>query len=156
MHKLIYMIVFAKDEEEALDIADVTFSDLCNARIFDYYNMFNSSGNAEKRWGKMSRCIEGTSNLGIKTLEDALKFTLVERLEDIKKLRELFDKYSDEELVNCEDQGSKLTLFSWWIGNNFGHLYDQWGDTINSGEGFRRLLSEQTKNIYVVPSDVHY
>ena len=150
------MIVFAKDEEEAIDIADVTFSDLCGARRFDYYNVFNSNGNAEERWGEMPRCIVGTSKLGIKTLEKALKFALIERMEDIEKLRELLDKYSNEELVNGEDQGSKLTLFSWWIGNGSGYLYDQWGDVICTGEGFRRIFLEQTKNIYVVPADVHY
>ena len=157
MHKLINMIVFAKDELEAVDMADNTLLDLCDAKIFDFYNMFGSNGRAEERWGEMSECIDATSKLGIKTLEDAFKCTLNERLEDITKLRELLEKYSDEELLNCEDKGSKLTLFSWWINSRIGYLYDQWGDVISSGEEFRRIFLEKAvKNIYVVPADVHY
>ena len=157
MHKLINIIVFAKDELEAVDVADVTLSDLCDARIFDYYNMFEGNGRAEERWGNVPKCIDGTSKLGIKTLEEALKFTLVERMDDIKNLRKLFDKYSDEDLLNGEDKGTKLTLFSWWISNRVGFLYDQWGDKISSSEEFRRIFLEKSvKNIYVVPADIHY
>ena len=151
------MIVFAKDESEAFNIADETYLDLCNAEIFDYYNMFDGNDQAEDRWGKIPKCIDCTSKFGIEKLEEALNWTLTERLENIVKLRKLFDEHSNEEFVNNEGLGSKLSFFSWYLSYNDGYLYDQFGETIKSGEEFRKIFLEQAvKNIYLIPADVHY
>lgn len=164
MHMVIRAIVYAKNEEEALDNARSTFESLVNANTFDYYQMFDDEGtpvSGKGRWGEIPAVALATSKEGKKLIEDGIKYTEDEFDYAFRGIKESIDKPRAELVA---DIGS----FRYWcyiIGQYSGSsvfLYDNDGCGIRSRDTLDKVLnkwdSEEYKDldVYVVPADVHH
>jgi hypothetical protein len=178
MHQVISAIVYAEDKEEALDNAKGIFDGLVEEGVFDYYRTFDEDGSGisgRDRWGDLPVCAEADSQEGKKLIDDEMKYTKDEFMENIKKIRETLSKFSDEDLFSRDEDNSDVNLFRYhcyWIGQHKGTsvwLYNDDGDGIRSEEELNRALDKYVDlykeegeenpytddTVWVVPADVH-
>ena len=186
MHTIIRAIVYATNEQEALEEADKVFDRLCEGgRPFDYYQKFDGEGSpvsGKGRWGDRVAVTLADSEDGKELIQQGLKWTREEFVESLDKIRIELNKFTLEELFeerkivfNGEDIPTD-DMFKYYLhkcGQYDGgatYLYD------NDGEGIRntrhledtldkwKCVYEDKKqknpydklNVYVVPADVHY
>ena len=161
MHKIIRILCYAENKEEARETAE----DILNESLvgenkpFDYGSFFDEE-HAISRWGKMLVVCLANSKKGKKLIKDGMENTKKDFKENIKKVRELINFYSDEELFeektidikkqileNLEDKPITKNIFMFkyycnclgqYKGSNIW-IYD------NDGEGIRN--SEHLKNV---------
>jgi hypothetical protein len=142
MHQVIRAIVYAEDEEEAMDQAKGIFDSMVERGIFDYYVTFDEEGNGisgKDRWGKLPVCATANSEEGKKLIDEGIKYTKDDFMENIKKIHDCMSKYSDEELFNGGAEGSRdIMLFRYYC-NHVGQyegtsvwLYDNDSDGIRT------------------------
>lgn len=179
MHQVIGAIIYAKDEEEALDTADSIFNNMAEQGTVDYYTIFNEDGNGisgKSRWGNIPACMEAGSKDGKNFIDSSMKYAKDDFMENIKKVRCAIDLFTDEELFDpdCPPEKPDKSLFRLQchhIGKYEGSsvwLYDHEGNGIRTPAELKWALSkyanlyENEKNpykndkIWVVPADMHY
>jgi len=160
MHTVIYALVYAEDEEDALAQAESIFDDLCGESHFpfDYYSTFKETY-ATARWGELPvatkicgefgsvkcdfcserfRCFTGKIN---SILDEAMGYTKEHFIENIRYIRNDINIKTDDELM---DDGQ----FRHWCyncGRYAGYtikLYDQDGEGIRNEEHLKNVLSK--------------
>ena len=188
MHYVIKIICYAKNKKEARSKAE----DILNNRLvgdgkpFDYGVFFDKDGggmSGKDRWGNLPAVVKADSKEGKKLIDDGLKFTQQEIKDNLKKIRELLNKYSDEELIeeevlntkkkildNLEDNKSskiELDMFKYYtncVGRYEGngvYLYDNDGEGIRNTKHLKNVLNKwdskdyEGQEIFVLPIDVH-
>jgi len=188
VHAVIRAIVHAADEEEALEIAEGVFENLCGEdRAFDYYTMFRekdtSSVSGRTRWGNLPAVTRADSPEGKQLIEEGMKYTRDEFMEDIKVVREALAVLSDEELFT-EEPGPSATaakIFTEANGERYDftydphmvkyymhhcgkydgpgiYLYNEYGEGIRTPKEIKHILddTEEGQEVFVVPADVHF
>ncbi|WP_256301759.1 hypothetical protein [Haloarchaeobius salinus] len=163
MHQIIYALVDAESEEEALEQATVTFDRLVGARVderpvFDYYVTFDDEGAAvagKARWGEQPVAARVDSHEGARLLKRGWDATVTEFERNLEKVRKGLEELSveavmhDAELVRhaCHNLGA-------FRGPSL-HLYAQYGDGIRHRSHLDRVLNS-SEPMWIVPADVHY
>lgn len=168
MHQIIRAIVYAQDKEEALSKAKNIFDGMCGEENypFDYSTTFDEEGSTvsgKGRWGNITPVTLATSKEGKKLIDDGMKFTKDGFMENIKNIRKLINKYSDDELFYEEVIDTKkkvvnklegnegndgLDMFKYdcygigqYKGSNI-YLYDQDGEGIRDNKHLKDVLSK--------------
>lgn len=182
MHSLIRMIVYADTKEQALEIAKENGLKLCERNYFDSYSCFDNDF-AISRWGKMIPVVKADSKIGKKLIKEGMKYTKNKLMEHLKFIRELLNKYSDEEIIEQEvtdvrkkilaglsDEGMKKEqselLMVTYNFNCFGQysgggifVYDADAEGIRTQAELRKVLecyNRSKKIVWVVPMDTHF
>ena len=176
MHQVISAIVYAEDEEEAMNQASRIFDNMVVLEIFDYYRTFDEDGDGvsgKSRWGKLPAYAKADSEEGKKLVGDGMKYTKDEFIEDVGKIRECLSKFSDEEIFNGDARENLLfRCYCHHAGQYKGSsvwLYDNDGDGIRTEKEMNDTLGKYAclyedkgeKNpyandtVWVVPADVH-
>ena len=179
MHQVIRAIVYAENEEEAIDQAKGIFDNMIEQSLFDYYTTFDENGHGvsgKSRWGDLPVCADAGSEEGKKLIEDGMRYTKDEFMTNIKKIRECLSKFSDEELFNGgagKNRDSMLfRYYCYHVGQYEGisvWSYDNEGEGIRTEKELNNTLEKYAclyedagkKNpyasdrIWVVPADVH-
>ena len=108
MHKIIRIIVYSYSPEEARNKAKEILSDRLVQEghgVFDYGTLFDDDTSAvsgKSRWGNIPSVILADSLEGKKLIDDGMKFTKESFLENVKKVRDIINDFSDEELFEEE------------------------------------------------------
>jgi len=186
MHMVIKVLVYADDEEEAVNEADCVLDGLCGeAEPFDYYHTFDNP-QATKRWGELPKAARICMDLGSEKcdkcddrfhcyttqmnsmLEEAMQRTKQGFLENLGHLKKLIATHTDDELLEdsdfkfyCNQAGEYRGPCVW--------LYDQDGEGIREKKHLQDVLNRwacnnggkpdpelEDKNLFIVPADVHY
>lgn len=167
MHMMIYVIVHAPTQDEALMEAEWVIEDLCvNPQGFDWYNTF-AEERARKRWGgEFPTAAAAASAIGQEWIAEGLKFTQETFRENLQRVRTVLAHTSDAALVTWA-QGLGTTSLAYFryicyqLGLSLGShiwLYDQNGQGILTAEQLTAALKPATKGLkaWVVPADVHF
>jgi len=183
---IVKVLVFADDEEDAVNEAGCVLDKLCGeGSVFDYYNTFDA-GWATERWGELPKAVRICKDLGSEKcdkcderfwcyttqmnsmLEEAMQRTKQAFLENLGYIKKFLTTHTDDELFEdgdfkfrCHQAGEYQGSCVW--------LYDQDGEGIRDNEHLNHVLSKwacnhegkpdpelEDKYIYVVPADVHY
>ena len=109
MHMLICAIVYARDEEEALERGETIFEELVERGTFDYFGMFNDDTPfAKERWGDVPAVVNIRHPDAKKLIDDAMEKTWKEFKENITVVRKLLDAYTDEEIFEETAKEEKI------------------------------------------------
>ncbi|WP_440988365.1 hypothetical protein [Haloarchaeobius baliensis] len=163
MHQIIYTLVDAESEEEALEQATVTFDRLVGARlderpVFDYYVTFDDEDAAvagKSRWGERPVAAPVDSHEGARLLKRGWDATVAEFERNLEKVDEALEEMTVAEMMHdkalvrhaCNNIGSFRgpSLF----------LYDSHRNGIRNRSHLDRILSS-ADSLWIVPADVHY
>jgi len=177
MHMLICAIVYACDEEEALEKGETIFGELVERGTFDYFGMFDDDTppSPKERWGNVPAAVNIQHPDAKKLIDNAMDNTWKEFKENITIVRKLLDAYTDEEIFEEAAAVKKLGKkfdpidiarhYFYCIGQYEGpsiFLYDNDGVGIRTREHLKNVLNkwddEKYKglDIWVVPADVHF
>lgn len=116
MHQVIRIIVYAEDKINAREKAETILEHNLvgeNGEPFSYGTFFDddsSTMSGKARWGNLPSVVLADSKEGKKLINDGMKFTKNEFLENLKKVREFIEKYSDEELFEGENLDSRKLI----------------------------------------------
>jgi len=169
---VIRAIVYAKDEEEALDKAKEIFSDLVEQRYFDYFTTFDEDGcgiSGRDRWGDLPVVAPADSEVGKKLIEEGMELTWQEFQESLHVIKKCTKEKTAEKLF--EDMRFRYACYH--IGAYKGAdiwLYDDDGEGIQNRDHLNNVLTKwkviyedkgienpyRDCNIWVVPADVHF
>jgi len=163
---IINIIVYAEDEDEAVDEAKITLDRLCGEdgqRYFDYYSTFDE-GFASKRWGDLPKATFICTDLGsekcgycadrfkcytVKTneiLEEAMVATKRDFLRALGEIKSGITAKSDEELFEDDN------MFKYWCHKageyrgNHVWLYDNDGEGIRNTTHLKNVLDKWACN----------
>ncbi len=183
---VVKVLVYADDEDEAVDLAGDILDGMCGEAYFpfDYYNTFDN-GWATERWGELPKAVKICGEFGTAKcdtcaerfkcfttemntmLEEAMLSTKKEFFEHLGEIKKYLTTHNDDELF--EDDWFKYHCHS--AGEGQGPnvwLYDQDGEGITETKHLMNVLNrwacnnkgepdpEYDKPIYLVPADVHY
>ena len=101
-------IVYARDEEEALERARRIFHNLVERGYIDYYVLFNEENPVagKARWGNLPVVARADSPEGQRLIKEGMDATWREFKENITIIRRILNEFSDEEIF--EERPSKL------------------------------------------------
>ena len=183
MHQLIKIIVYAKNEEDAVLNTENILDRICgDGKAFDYGSVLDEDG--EKSWG-VEKVSLANSKEGKRLIDEGMKDTKEDFMENIKAIRKLIEKYSDDEIFEEEEDLSKRDLrkaildklenkkqeYNAWryyfykLGQYEGsniYLYDNDGSGIRNFKHLKDVLNKwgskdyQDLEIFVVCCDVHH
>lgn len=104
IHQLIRFIVFAEDEEEALEKGKDLLEGITGEnRPFDYGSTIDEGGRAST-WGYRKPVYRADSVLGKKLIREGMKYTMDTYKEKLEKVRQMINKFTPEELCEGERQ----------------------------------------------------
>lgn len=175
MHQIIRAIVYAKDQDEAVQEARKVFERLSDGGDpFDYFVLFNEDGNGvagSDRWGKIPAVVKADSPEGKRLIDEGMKYTMQEAERSLSRIRYALQKYSDEELLSSKelkdyDEGWLDFLYECYcLGMRVGYkvyLYDNDGEGVKDYKTLYNVLHKGEDNkvykdldVWVVPADVH-
>jgi len=179
-HQIIYFIVYADDKKEARDKAGELLRHIVGEGTgFDYGTFFDedSSVSGKSRWGNISAVVSVDSKEGKQMIKGGMKATKEGFIEKIKKVKEMINFYSDEELFEGEvidirnkilenlKENKKLYIRSFryycdclgqYIGTEIW-IYDNDGEGIRNNQDLKDVLNKWNmgKKVWIVPCDVH-
>jgi len=179
MHALIYAIVYAHDEEEALEKAKNIFGSLVERHVFDYFVTFNVTVLSPKdRWGDIPAVMNALHPDAMKRISDAMDITWKEFKNNITVVRKLLDTYTDEEIFEENTKEEKigkeeLAIDPIYIARHYFdciarsegpgiYLYDNDGAGITSRRVLKYVMNKwydreyKDLDIWLVPADVHF
>jgi len=157
MHLLIYALVEASTEDEALAAGKSVFRQLVGAEpqsgaVFDYFVAFDEEDTTvagSARWGDLPVAAPVESDEGEELLERGWEATKEEFKRNLDRVKEAIEEHSDEDLAR----------------HAFHQVGAYDGPTIfqdtEHGTGIRhrgqldRLL-EESEELWIVPADVHF
>lgn len=160
MHLVIYALVDASTEDEALAGGKSAFTQLVGSRYapFDYYVTFEQEGTivaGKARWGDLPIAAKLDSSDGQELLEVAWTATEREFERNLKKVRDGLSDLDDEEIM----QGTDLVRYCCHaLGAYRGpsvRLYTEHGEGIRDAAHLESML-ERLETPWIVPADVHY
>ena len=163
MHMVIYALVEASTEDEALSIGRGVFDRLVGAvphagAVFDYYVTFDEEDTTvagKARWGDLPVAAPVESEAGQGLLDRGWEATEEEFQRNLDRVKEGLEELSDEE--NLRDEDLVRHAFH-QVGAYDGpsiFLYDQHGCGIRHRGQLDRVL-EETDECWIVPADVHF
>ena len=97
MHKLIGVIVYAYDEEEAIDDAAAILGKIVRRGDYDYYILLGDEYTT-RRWGNLNLVYRADSEDGKKLINDLMNKTFNEFKEKLNIVRKILETFSDEEI----------------------------------------------------------
>lgn len=172
MHMTIGAIVYAEDEEVALEKGRMIFDDLVEKGYFDYFTTAD-----EENIEDFPPVLKADSPKGEKFIKDRWTVTEKKFIEACNKCRWILENLTPEQIMEdkvpeaLQKEAESAELFSlvrpWFnkIGAHKGpsvYLYDDDGEGIRSEWHLKGVLEKWRSpqhaklNIYVVPADVHY
>jgi len=186
VHMVIKVLVYAENEEDALDEAQSVFEGLCGeGQPFDYFSTFDE-GWATERWGELPSAVKVCKDLGSpkcdkckdrfkcftgevnSMIAEAMERTKREFLDNLAEVKKLLVSKSDEELFEDGDFKYRCHCCGSYEGPDVW-LYDHEGEGIRDSDHLKNVLEKwacnnggqpdpelANKDIYVVPADVHY
>ncbi|WP_137287743.1 hypothetical protein [Halorussus salinisoli] len=163
MHMVIYSLVEASTQDEALATGRTVFDRLVGASphataVFDYYVTFDESGTSvagNARWCDLPVAAPVKSDEGQELLERGWDATKNEFERNLVRVRDALEELSDEEIMR--DKGLARHAFH-QVGAYEGptiFLYDEHASGIRHRDHLDRILDEG-ENLWIVPADVHY
>lgn len=166
MHMLIQGLVYAEDEDEALETAkqDV-FEPLVWHRTFDYYVTFDQDGNGvagRDRWGPLRAAAPADTDIGEQQIRSGWKSTVEQYQTSFDRIEEFLQEHEPDEF--WEDSGTyreyrhDFEAVSEFQGPSTS-LYDHQGLGIRNRsqlEDAYQHPENQDKELFAVPADVHY
>ncbi|WP_327051935.1 hypothetical protein [Halomicrococcus gelatinilyticus] len=162
MHQVIYTLVEASTQEDALVAGKTVFGRLIGAgphtdAVFDYYVTFDEvrDGVGKDRWGDLPVAAPVASAEGCELLERGWQATTSEFERHLDRVRDVLDEFSDDEIMRNEDLARHAFHE---VGSYEGpsiYLYDQYGNGIRDPDQLDRTLDE-SDDLWIVPADVHF
>ncbi|KAA9396352.1 hypothetical protein Har1130_18910 [Haloarcula sp. CBA1130] len=162
MHKIIYAIVEASTEDEAVTAGKQAFDHLVGVRphssaVFDYYVTFDdetTSVAGKARWGDRPTAAPIDSADGQELLDRGWEATKAEFERNLKRVKDALNEHSDEEIMRDKDLARHAFR---QVGASRGSaiaLYTEHGDGICDRTQLDRILGE-SDSLWIVPADVH-
>jgi len=163
MHMVIFALVEASTEDEALAAGSGVFNRLVGAvphagAVFDYYVTFNEEDTTvagKARWGDLPIAAPVTADEGQALLDRGWAATEVEFQRNLDRVKEGLEELSDEEIMRDDD----LVRHAFHqVGAYNGpsiFLYDEYGSGIRHRGQLDRIL-EESEDLWIVPADVHF
>jgi hypothetical protein len=163
MHMLVYALVEASSQEDALSNATTVFDRLVGARaqsraVFDYYTTFDdteSSVSGPARFGDLPVAARVDSEIGQALLERGWAATKQEFERHLERVRAGLDQYSVEEIMRDEDLVRHACHQLGAYEGSMIFLYDEHATGIRHRDQLDRVLDD-TEDCWIVPADVHY
>lgn len=162
MHMLIYALVEASTQEDALAAGKSAFDQLVGASphrtaVFDYCVCFDEETPVAgaSRWGELPVAAPVESDEGAKLLDHGWKATESEFQCHLERVREALADLTDEEIMR--DTNLARHAFH-QVGAYDGptiSLYNEFGSGIRHRQQLDRIL-EGSEGLWVVPEDVHF
>ncbi len=174
MHTLSYCLVYARDEEEALDRARAIWDDLEHRGMLC---AFFDEDYARDRWGNIPIVMPAESKEAKKRISEAMEATKAEFVESLGKIRKMLSKWillkgwALEEIFEKGDV-DRLKMECRSIGSHeiVRYLYDNDGSWIENPKQLESVMSKYKclyedkgkenpyvdDKIWLVPVDVRY
>lgn len=174
MHRLISIIVYAKDEEEALGIGKSTLESLCDDyQYFDNGSTFDEDYGAAY-WGVLPIAIRADSEQGRAHLETNMQYTKEEFMKSLKNIRLILSRNEDEAI--WDGYGEAEDNLRWechrldprsgygiYVYNYDGEPIETEQDLANHLSKWKHVYQDEGKenpyadlDVWVVPADVQY
>lgn len=163
MHMVIYALVEASTEEDALSTGRAVFDRLVGAvphagAVFDYYVTFDEEDTTvagKARWGDHPVAAPVESEAGQTLLDRGWEATEEEFQRNLNRVKEGLEALSDEAIMRDEDLvRHAFHLIGAYDGPSI-FLYDQHGCGIRHRAQLDRMLEEHDE-LWIVPTDVHF
>ncbi|WP_276302594.1 hypothetical protein [Halorussus lipolyticus] len=162
MHQLIYALVEASSEDQALAAAKTTFDGLVGASptdgaVFDYYVTFddNSSTVAGKaRWGERPVAAPIDSEDGTELVESGWEATVKEFEHNLDRVRDALGELDTEAIMQNKNFVRKACYDLGAYRGPPVFLYEESGTGIRHRDQLDRVL-DSDEQVWVVPADVH-
>jgi len=164
MHMVIYSLVEASTEDEALSTGKTVFDRLVGAdphagAVFDYprdvRRGIRSVRCGKARWGELPTAAPVNSDDGQDLLERGWKATKEEFERNLDRVKEAIDELSDEEIMRDEDLARHAFHQVGAYDGPAIFLYTEHGTGIRHRGQLDRLL-EESEELWIVPADVHF
>lgn len=163
MHIVIYSLVEASTEDDALATGKTVFDRLVGAvphagTVFDYYVTFDDdettvAGSA--RWGDLAVAAPVDSDEGEKLLERGWEATEEEFQRNLDRVKNALDEFSDEAIMRDEDLARHAFHQVGAYDGPTIFLYNEHASGIRHREQLDRLL-EESEELWIVLADVHF
>jgi len=163
MHMVIYALVEASTENEALVAGKTVFNRLVGAEpdscaVFDYFVTFDKEDTSvagTARWGELPTAAPVDSDDGRDLLERGWEATKEEFERNLDRGKEAIDELSDEEIIRDEDLARHAFHKVGAYDGPTIFLYTEHGTGIRHRGQLDRLL-EESEELWIVPADVHF
>jgi hypothetical protein len=163
MHMVIYALVEASTEDDALAAGKAVFDRLVGAElyscaVFDYYATFdeeNTSVAGKARWGELPTAARVDSDDGQELLKRGWEATQDEFERNLDRVKEAIDELSDEEIMRDEDLARHAFHQVGAYRGPTVFLYTEHGTGIRHRGQLDRIL-EESDELWIVPADVHF
>ncbi|WP_136591337.1 hypothetical protein [Salinigranum halophilum] len=163
MHMVIYALVEASTHDDALATGKSVFDRLVGAdphavAVFDYYVTFDEEDTSvagKARWGELPTAVPVDSDDGQDLLERGWEATKEEFERNLNRVKEAIEEFSDEEIMRDEDLARHAFHQVGAYDGPSVFLYTQHASGIRHREQLDRIL-EESEDLWIVPSDVHF
>jgi len=163
MHMVIYALVEASTENEAIAAGKTVFNRLVGAEphscaVFDYFVTFDEEDTSvagKARWGELPTAAPVASDNGQALLERGWEATKEEFERNLDRVKEAIDELSDEEIMRDEDLARHAFHKVGAYDGPTIFLYTEHGTGIRHRGQLDRLL-EKSEVLWIVPADVHF
>jgi len=161
MHKVIRVMVYAEDPEDAMAKAKEILDQLTeNQQPYDYYCTFddeNTIVSGKARWGELPVAAKYDSDEGKKLVDEGWKFTEEAFMNSIEKVRLGLNKFTYEELMDERSREldedlrpvyDELVVMFRYTCDSIGYshydvwLYDQDGEHIRTPHHLKNVLTK--------------
>lgn len=158
MHQLIYALVQAADERQALRAANWVFETVVDETDFDWYQTFETDAPRE-RWGdELPVAASVESDQGKEVLGRAWNATATNFERNLRLLEEKLEECSMAELMACQTGDAcafALSISELTMNGPGVYLYNSNSEGIR-GQWHLRGVLEDSENLWIVPADAHW
>ncbi|WP_137283743.1 hypothetical protein [Halorussus salinisoli] len=163
MHQIIYALVEASTQEEALAKAKTSFSRLVGVGpeaggVFDYYVTFDDDTSmvaGKARWGELPVVALLESQEGAELLKRGWNATKEEFKENLEQVQEAAEEFSIEEFMHDKNLARHACHCLGAYSGPSIYLYDEFGDGIRNREHLDHVLNKEG-TLWIISADVHY
>jgi hypothetical protein len=163
MHMVIYTLVEASTEDDALSTGKTVFDRLVGAvphagAEYDYYICYDNDETSvagTARWGDLPVAAPVNSDEGEELLERGWEATEEEFQRNLDRVKEALNELSDEEIMRDEDLARHAFHQVGAYDGPSVFLYDEHGSGIRHRGQLDRILDE-SDDLWIVPADVHF
>ena len=148
---LVRAIVPGENKEKAFVNAENVFQDLVEQGYFNDYNIEYQD----------SKVVSVDSPQGRKLIEESLALTRKDFDENLKKVKDILSKATDDELFEESGKAKLFRYYCYCLGQYAGPyvwIYDRYGEGITSETDLNFALEKEKddEKLWIVLSDVHY
>lgn len=170
MHKVITLIVYAENEDDAVSKADSMLEDMCGeGRMYDWYSLFTEESKNTTagigRWDNLPLVTLANSKIGKELIDEGWNATKEEMKEALSELHKKTKDMTDEDIEKLiKKHDSELEYLAYKVSDedNTSYLYDNDGIAIRDEEHLNKTLNKWDNpkyndlKIYLVPADIHW